>query len=284
MPPRRPARRAARKPTVARAKQIVAKTTKAKAKKNMDTFFLKARTQVTAIPTQGVVVANYLSLFFDLMNATAVQGVTQNAEFNLYRQLYDKVRINSIKITVQPKANMFTQDAAQNDAQLTLSGDGLVHTAVDRDGAAPGSIARLQRYGSYKKYSVMKPFTRSYSVKYPTGVWLDTDNIYSDSTLLQRLGVFGGITLYAENLVEDKLEIWNEPWANIHIEYNCVFQGKTSASLSVGEDGTVTVSPQETVPLVAYSPLVNIRGSIADTRVSQDASGNFVDTRITDST
>lgn len=282
--PRRLRSRAPRKPTMARAKRMVGKVRKAKAKKNMDTFFLRAQTQVLAFPVQGVAVSNYLALFFDLTNPTASQGVTQNAEFNLYRQLYDKVRINSIKIKVTPKANVFSQAEAQNDSAYTLSGDGLVHTAIDRDGPAPYSIARISRYGSYKKYSVMKPFTRSYSVKYPTGVWLDTANIYSDTTLMTRLGLTGGITLYAENLVEDRLELFNEPWAQIQIEYNCVFQGKTTASLSVAEDGTVIVSPQDERPLIDPSPLRNIRGSIRDTRVRQDASGNFVDDVITDST
>jgi len=272
------------KPTVRRAKKALARGRKMKAKKNMDTFFLKARTQVLAVPTQGVSTSNYLALFFDLMNPTASQGVTQNAEFNLYRQLYDKVRINSIKITVVPKANMLSQADAQNDTLFTLSGDGQLHTAVDRDGPAPYSIARISRYPSYRKYSIMKPFSRSYSIKYPMGVWLDTGNIYSDTTLLTRLGALGGITLYAENLLEDRAELFNEPWAQITCEYNCVFQGKTSASLAFADDGTITVSPQNDAPLVPSSSLLNVRGSIRDTRVRQDASGNFIDDVITDST
>jgi len=39
----------------------------------------------------------------------------------------------------------------------------------------------------------------------------------------------------------------NEPYAKVEIFYNCVFQGKTSAGLSVDEFGRVTLTPQETI-------------------------------------
>lgn len=277
MPWSKKPRRAARKPTVAKAKKVVAKAKRKMVKKNMDTFYLRPKFNFVSIPSQGVQTANYINLFFPLLDPVGTVGVTQNAEFNLYRTMYDRVRINSLKVTVTPKANVFSQDAAQNDGALTLTGDGMIHHVVDRDGAGPTNIAQLQRYGSYRKTSIMKKFTRSYSVTYPSGVWLDCQSIYSDTTLLSRLGLTGGITMYAENLVEDKLEIWNEPWADCVVEFGCVFQGKTIGNISLADDGSIVLKHAEATVNVALSQIGNISGSFQDTVLTQDASGTMID-------
>lgn len=277
MPRSRKPRRAARKPTVAKAKKVVAKAKRRMVKKNMDTFYLRPKFNFVSIPTQGVATSNYIYAFFPLLSPTLAVGVTQNAEFNLYRSMYDRVRINSVKVTVTPKANVFSQDAAQNDGALTLTGDGMIHHVVDRDGTGPTNVSQLQRYGSYRKTSCMKKFSRSYSITYPTGVWLDCQNIYDDTTLLTRLGATGGITFYGENLVEDRAEIWNEPWADVVIEYGCVFQGKTVGQISLNNDGSISVKHAEATPLLTPSPIGNISGSFIETVLRQDASGNFID-------
>jgi len=254
-----------RKPSMGKAKAMVAKSRKQKAKKNMDTFFLKARTEFLAIPQQGVTVSNYLSLFFGLLDPTGYQGVTQNAEFNLYKNLYDKVRINTIKMIVTPKANVLDQGTAQNDNGLTLTGDGLIHTAVDRDGSGPGNVARLTRYPSYHKYSVLKPFTRSYSIKYPMGVWLDCQTPAGFS-MTRELGLKGGITLYAENILEDSAELFNEPWAEITVEHSIVFQGKVSTGLEgVYVDGVLTgvkVNTQDQFVSLDFTPPTETHGQL----------------------
>lgn len=263
-----------RRPTMKKAKAMVRKQHKAKAKKNMDTFFFKAKTTGMITPSQGATVSNYVWFSPQLCDATSTWGITQNAEFNLYKALYDKVRINSIRIHITPRANVLDQSTAQNDNNYAVLGDGVIHTCVDRDGQAPANVARISRYPSYRKYSVMKKFSRSYSVRYPTGVWLDCQNIYEDTTLMNRLGLFGGITLYGENFIEDKLEIFNEPWAECVIEYNCVFQGKTSASLAY-DNGTVIVKPDAQVLTVPTTTFETVRGSIAGDK-RYDATGALV--------
>jgi len=254
-----------------KAKKMITKLHKTKAKKNMDTFFLKCKTTALLTPTQGVATSNYYYGWYPLLQATGT-GIGTNSEFNLYRLQYDKVRVNSVKITITPKANVFDQGNAQNDTSYTLTGDGAIHTAIDRDGPAPSSTAAISRYPSYRKYSVMKKFSRSFSVKYPTGVWLDCQNVFGNQSLIDQLGLAGSITVYGENFVEDKLELYNEPWAEVLIEYNCVFQGKTSASLSFtldasGNPVSAIQTRWEQTPNVAPSPLLGIRGTISDTRL-----------------
>lgn len=274
---KKPARRSTKKPSVARAKKVVAQSKRRMVKKNMDTFFLRPKFNFVSLPVQGTTVSNYIYGYLPLLSPTLAVGCTQNAEFNLYRAMYDRVRINSVKITITPKANTFDQANAQNDGSLTLTGDGMIHHVIDRDGTGPTNIAQLQRYGSYRKTSCMKKFTRSYSITYPDGVWLDCQNIYEDDTLIKRLGGYGGITYYGENFVEDRLEIWNEPWADVVVEYGVVFQGKTVGNISLADDGSIIVSHAEATTLLTPSPIGNISGAFVDTVLTQDASGNFID-------
>jgi len=266
------------KPSMAKAKRMVTKQRKAKAKKNMDTYFLKCRNEFTAVPGQGTLVSNYLYLAYNL-DPTAGGGNSSflgNAEFKLWALQYDKFRINSVKITVTPKANVLAQNDAQGDGTFNVTGDGLVHTCIDRDGAAPSSKALISRYPSYRKYSVMKPFSRSYAVKYPTGIWCDCDNPAGFS-MAKELGLQGGITVYAEGLLEDNFEINNEPWATVVVEYNIVFQGKTSNSLSGVYDGEsnligVTINKIDAGLILPQTPVTNITGTLANdsrTRVTE---------------
>lgn len=252
-----------KKPSLRKAKQVVGKAHKRAAKKNMDTFYLKAKVNATLIPTQGLKVANYFYRHFPLFDSTDPLNVTQIPEFNLYRIQYDKVRVNRVTIKVTPKANVLDQVAAQNDGAVNVSGSGMVYHAIDRDGPAPSNIAAIERYPSMRKTSVLKPFTRSYSITYDKMVWLDCQGIYAttQNDTMQRWGMFGGVTVYAENFLEETTEIFNEPWADVEVSYDCVFQGKTSASLTVGEDGSVTLTPQELfTPLVQSSLGVGTHG------------------------
>lgn len=252
-----------------RAKRAVANRKKRMAKKNMDTFFLKARITASILPSQGVVVANYVSSFWKLLDATSTVGVTRNSEFGMYSKIYDRVRINRLRVRVVPKANVLDMGGAQNDTQYNLTGDGRMHTAIFRepDGFST-TVSRFQRQPSYKGYSVLKPFTRTYGIKYPTGVWLDAQDIYSDTTLLQRLGAFGGVGIYGENLLEDNLEIYNEPWAAVELTYDCVFQGKTVTALAMDASGNITLSNPVHLAPAAPSKLVAISGTFADTRAT----------------
>lgn len=269
-------RAAAKKaPSMAKAKRMVTNQRKLKAKKNMDTYFLKCKTLSSLTPTQGVSVSNYVYNIFSMDPTGPYAGYISNAEFNLWRLQYDKFRVNSVKITVTPKANVLDlATGANNDASFNLTGDGMVHTCVDRDGAAPSSTAIISRYPSYRKYSVLKPFSRTYSIKYPTGIWVDCDKPGA-FTLAKELGLTGGITIYAENVLEDNYEAFNEPWAQVVVEYNIVFQGKTSNSLSGVYDGSgnlvgVTINAVQEGGGLAVTPLTNIRGTFADTRTTDE--------------
>lgn len=266
--------RAKRKMPYKKAKKVVQHANKVKKSKNLDTFSLTCKTNATIIPIQGVTVSNYFYTTIPLLNSAIAVGVTQNAEFNLFKNLYDQVRVNSVLVKVTPKANTLSQAEAQYDGNMNLTGDGMVHTVIDRDDAPPANITQLSRYPSYKKFNQKKSFVRKYSVKWPTGVWLDCQNIYENMSLLKQVGALGGIYLYSEDIPEDANELINEPFASIEIWYNVVFRGKTMGSLSFSGN-SVTVTPSTDLPSVAPTPLYNIRGSIEDTKIV-DLSNNQV--------
>lgn len=285
------------KPSMAKAKKMITKLHKSKAKKNMDTFFLKCKNGVTISPAQGVITSNFIYRGFSLdvtgsgdyaQNGTAL--FLNNSEFQLYRLQFDKFRVNSVTVRVTPKANVLDQGAAQNDSSYNVTGDGLIHTCLDRDGLAPSSRAIISRYPSYRKYSVLKPFTRSYSIKYPTGIWVDCQSPAS-FTMAKELGLTGGITMYAENVLEDRLEILNEPWATVIVEYNIVFQGKTSNSLSgvYNESGAltgVTINAVDMTAQLPFSPGTMVTGTLDTDIVTTytDLSGNkpYLDVKVND--
>lgn len=247
-----------KKPSMAKAKRMVTKEHKAKAKKNMDTYFLKTKNALTISPTQGLLTSNYIYSGYNMDPTSASNAFyLGNAEFRLWALQYDKFRVNSVKITVTPKANILDQAVAQQDSLYNVTGDGLIHSCIDRDGLAPSSKALISRYPSYRKYSVLKPWSRTYSVKYPTGIWIDCDSP-SSFTMSKELGLTGGLTFYAENVLEDNAEAINEPWATVIIEYNIVFQGKSSNSLSgVYHDGDLVG-----ITINRISPETNLAPSV----------------------
>lgn len=263
------------KPTMAKAKRMVASSKKKAVKKNLDTFFLHAKIEGIVIPQQGATVSNYVQGWYPLLDSTSGVPVTMNSEYKLYATMYDRVRVNSIKVTWKPKANVLDQANAQNDTTLTLVGGGVYHSVVDRDDQPPANVGRLSRYPSYQRKSVLKPISRTYSIKYPKDIWLDAQNPFADLTLLNRLGLQGGIYIYGENLIEDTGEIFNEPFAEVLVEYNVVFQGKTSAALSFDPStGAVTLTPTAPTSIISDSPHVITGGTFADKRY--DMSGNLV--------
>jgi len=271
-----------RKPSMKTAQKMVTKQHKSKAKRNMDTFFLKVKTEAVLTPTQGISVANYIYNTFTLSPVNVgTLSYFNNKEFNLYRIQYDKFRVNSISVNVVPKANVLDQVNAQNAVAYNVNGDGSWHTCVDRDGNGPNNIASLSRYPSYRKFDAKKPWTRTYAIKYPTGVWIDCQSAPSFE-LDRALGLQGGITVYAENFLEDQLEALNEPVASIIVSYNIVFQGKTSASLMAVYDASnnvvgMTITQQDQYTPANFTVPQNIRGSLNDTLListDPDSSGN----------
>lgn len=272
--------RKSKKVTLRVAKKVVRRVHKKKAKKNMDTFFFKSKVTAMVTPNQGMAVSNYIynSFTLDPTNAAAA-AYLNNAEFNLYRGLYDKFRVNSVRVTFIPKANVLDQATSQNDGALNLTGDGVIHHCVDRDSVAPSNIARISRYPSYRKTSQLKKFSRVYSVKYPMGIWIDCD-MPANFSMSKELGLTGGITIYAENILEDNYEVFNEGWATVLVEHNIVFQGKTSGSLNGVYDADsnltgVSVNYTTNVPNLVPSSLKNIRGTLGDdTRTANEITEN----------
>lgn len=267
-----------KKPSVSKAKKVVTKVHKRRAAKNMDTFFLKAKTVMNVVPAQGVTVANYSYGLAQLLGG----NLLTNSEFNFYALQYDRFRVNSVTIKWTPKANVLDQASGQDDTKYNVTGDGMIHTCIDRDAQAPSSIAAISRYPSYRKFSIMKKWSRTYKAVYPLGTWLDCQNPTQNTQVINTLGLAGNVTWYAENFLEDNYELWNEPVAEISLEWNVVYQGKTSGSLSftTDEGGNVTgvkitpVSPTSNLPL---TPLLNVRGSIKDTRTMDEVTEQTID-------
>lgn len=279
----------ARKPSLKRAQKAVTKQRKIKAKKNMDTFFFKSKVTAAILPSQGSAVANYIYNQFTLDPTGGAAAYIQNAEFQLYRGMYDKFRVNSVKVTFTPKANVLDQVNNNNDSSFNTTGDGMIHHVVDRDSVGPSNIARLTRYPSYRKTSVLKKFSRSYSVKYPMGVWIDCDSPGTFS-MMKELGLLGGVTIYAENILEDNGEVYNEPWASVLVEHNIVFQGKTQGKLTGVYDSQdpsqligVSLGFTSNDPNLAPSILRNIRGTLdSDSRLTATTTG-VTEASVTDS-
>lgn len=259
------------------AHKIVTKDNKRKAKKNMDTHFVKVKVSAAFVPVQGIQTSNYIYSTLPLLdfdNQTGY-GIKNCPEFLLWASMYDKFRINSVKWTVTPKANVFDAANANNDTNYNLTGDGMVHEVIDRDGGAPSNIAVLSKYPSYRKHSLQSKWSREYKVTYPTGIWLDCQNPYDTDmrATFKQLGLNGGLTLYGENLIEDNLEVFNEPWANVLIEYNIVFQGKTLGNIrsiynpETGAFMGVSVEAPDTTPNAPKSTVLPLYGVQKDQRL-----------------
>jgi len=258
----------------------------------MDTFFFKSKVTAAIVPTQSfspVGPSNYIYNSFSLDPSGGSAAYNNNAEFQLYRSMYDKFRVNSVRVTFTPKANVLDQANNNNDTAYNTTGDGMVHHVLDRDSVAPSNIARLTRYPSYRKTSVLKKFSRTYSVKYPMGVWIDCDSP-SQFSMIRELGLQGGITIYAESILEDSGEVYNEPWASVLVEHNIVFQGKTQGKLAGVYDQQdppqligVTSVFTSTDPNLAESTLRNIRGTLDVDKRLTDTAVAITEVAITDS-
>lgn len=268
-------RRATSKPTMRKAKKMVAKYKAKKARKGMDTLFQRCRTEATLVPVQGLTVSNYIYNYWSLIG-TGANTLYDNAQFQQNALIYDKYRVNRVKITFTPKANVLDAYLAQDDNVATLAGSGVIHTCLDRDGAGPSSVAQMVQRASYRKYSLLKKFSRSYSIKYPVNTWFDcTGDRFgpnNQNQIVQTLGCNGGVTIYAENLIEDDSEIFNEPWAECVVEWDVVFQGRVPPKTTFLLDGSgnvagYSITPNDPAEQKPQSLSASIRGTLRDTRL-----------------
>lgn len=243
-----------------------------KAVQARDQLSVVCKAEFIAVPIQGLTVSNYWYWTQPIWNNANLLDITRNQTF-LYNCLqYDRWRILSVTATVVPKANVMDAGQAQNDGSYVLNGDGMVHTVIDRDGNGPQNIGQLQRYASYKGFSVLKKFSRTYEVKYPKDTWFDCQrlNLGDSDTLRNSLGLQGTITFYAENFLEDNYEVLNEPWAVVKLSYRVVFQGRTgnNMSITVDNDGNpleATIRPLTFDADKTVCPPKGIKGTINDT-------------------
>jgi len=286
-----------KKPSVAAAKKVVTKLNKKKAKLNMDTFFLRAKTTAVVVPTTPPAgnpnIQNYVAIYATLDPANLASSVSYlgNAEFNYNRLQYDQFRVNRVRVTCVPKAQFLSLVDTQGSANgvLNLAGDGMVHTCIDRDSQCQSSIGIISRYPSYKKFSILKKWSRSYNIKYPNGIWINTQTPSSFSAR-DDLGLRGGVTAYCENVLETQGKTVNTPLYDILYEWDIVFRGKVSNNMtaSFDESGNVIsmtlTKADEDAPILPPSSLSNIRGTVADTLYTIDASGNSFDDAIDDLT
>jgi len=240
---------------------------------NKDTITTLCRSEFLAVPTQGLTVPNYYYWTQPIWNSSNLMDITQNKMFLFYCIQYDRWRINSVTLRCRPKANVLDSVVSQNDQSYNLVGDGLVHTVIDRDGNAPQNIPAMSRYSSYKSFSVLKPWSRTYSVKYPGESWLDCSKLTTNDNafdLRSYLGLAGTITIYAENFIEENYEVFNEPWATFSLTYNVSFQGRTGAAIAVDvdQDGVPTQVVLKPHPVNADKPVCppsNVKGTLAST-------------------
>lgn len=254
------------------------RTQKKKAVVARDELRVVCKSEFIAVPQQGVTVSNYYYWTQSIWNSANLLDITKNQTF-LYNCLqYDRWRIHSVTVTVVPKGNVMDAGQAQNDGTYVLNGDGLIHTVLDRDGVGPQNIGQLQRYSSYKAYSVLKKFSRTYAVKYPTDVWLDCQRLTTadGDNLRNNLGLQGHITLYGENFLEDNYEFLNEPWAVVKLAYNVSFQGRTGNNMTVTVDNDGNPILAEIRPLTFDSdkqvcPPKGIKGTINDSLIVDEA-------------
>lgn len=266
------------KKTLNKAKKVLGNKKMAKSKKGMDTFFQRCRSEGVLIPQQGVTVANYVFSSWGLLGEGA-DKLTNNAQFQQNALIYDKFRVNRLRIQIKPKANVMDAAGAQNDTAYNLKGSGVLHSVIDRDGTGPSSISQMVQRSSYRKTSVLKNMTRSYAVKYPTNVWLDCQSPEALVETARQLGLYGGVTIYAEDFIEDNYEVFNEPWAEYTIEWDVVFQGRAApkTAFTLNEAGEVigyTITRNEVAEQKPMTRAYSVRGTIRDTRLEDTVLSN----------
>lgn len=267
------------KPSYRKAKQVVAKQQKKVRSRNTDTLSVLCKSEYLVTPSQGLNVANYITMFFPILPTSGndFPSVYDNRDFVMYRAMYDRFRVNSMLTQFTPRPNVLDQANAQNDEGATHQGDNLLHSVIDRDGRGPTNIGSMTAYSSYQKHSILKKQSRKYTVKYPQSMWLDTATPDTSSQATKILGLSGGISYYGENFVEDAGEIWNEPIGTFTVWWRVVFQGKTATKVSYNQEtGEVCITPAERFPLKDLSPIYGIHGTINDKRLRFNLSGEPV--------
>jgi len=205
----------------------------------------------TMKPTQTVLAGtNYLKYFFALWNPNSSSGVASIPEFRMWAGMYDRFRVTGVKIRVTPRIDSINQMAVTASASNTANdGAGVYYVVKDRDSSAPSSIPQIRRYKNTRVYKETKPCTASYNIKFPKGFWLDTNADYAPGsgtqgqTMMNQIGGAGGITVYAENILEKAGQIVNYTWADVEVTWTCAFQCYNPRTITV-VDKVVSLAPR----------------------------------------
>lgn len=248
------------------------------AKSNQDTWSYKLVDEFRATPinTGNALPArqNYLQFSQPLAYADAsINSVYQFPEFQLLKNQYDRVRINSVTIQWIPRANLASiVDQFNVSSAYPQTGDMAFHTCIDRDGRTPSTIPQIQRYSSYKKFSILRGWTRTYKMTYPKSYWVNCQGPNSDASTLQSLGGLGYLGAYAEDLPYGLVQSpgGNIPLGTFKVTYNVVFQGKVMTGITINDDGSVTVLGHEQALVLPPTPLSRMDISAVGTEVPND--------------
>jgi len=274
-----PPRYKSRKP-----KRRVAKKTRRSNKKanNLETYNRTIKLTSAVTPAQGATVSNYVNIFLSPNPGTPGNitcPLSKSPEFNLYAQMYDQFRIHSVTMRLKPRYTMTELTAFQSSVDQLAGGlsvgKAVYYSVEDRDGLAPATINTLKKYSSVRTHRIDKPMTRKYGVKYEGAAsWFDCQAPDQLTDVQKALGIFGGITVYAESLPEVFMTIVNKVWADIEVSYNVTFRGKALVAIALGQDGSVTLSQtpletQEAVQVFESSDTTHRIGSV-------DPAGNTI--------
>lgn len=276
------AKRAYRKRAGGKKKKVARK---ARARmNNMDDHHFAIKVAGSLTPLNGTVtVSNYIYTYWSpgvglTTPASQSNPLSQSAEFQLYRNMYDQWRVTSFNIRIIPRANVVdaTNLIVQNDSSAITQGKGVFYTVEDRDGIAPGYIGSLNKYASVKVTKLTSKLSRSYSVSNTKSTWYDCQDPAGLEQLQRASGMRGGITLYAESLPEVFGTIYNSVWADVEVTYNVTFRGKCLVNIVYDPDtGVSTVAPVDTaqmeVPFAAKTQEGNAHSGAVD------LSGNMIE-------
>lgn len=232
--------------TDGKSKAKKGKSKGSKAKKGEDTYKHSIKFAGKLIPTQGLSVSNYLKYFISPFSDASSFNLKDLPEFRMWCNLYDRYRITGVTMKVIPRVTNITEtvlDGGNNDSA------GVYYTVLDRDSVAPSSVTQLKRYKSCKVHKMTKGCKVSYNVKYPTEMWMDTQNdiIPGDGSSPfyqtgKQIGLAGGITIYGENFTEASGQVNNYIWADVEIHFHCVFQTYNPRQITLdAETGAVSI-------------------------------------------
>lgn len=226
---------------------------------NTDVFHTQVCSTMTLSLTQGFTTANYIYGVASSLNQTSgVVNLLQNNEFSLWRNIYDKFRVHSLRLKLVPRytqSEMFAGIGATENADVTM-GHARLYTAIDRDSGIPSDEASILRYSSHKQHKVTDTVNRYLSYKYPKGVWLDAQTTSTNTAILDTLSLKGCIGWYGSAFPEVSGTLLNEEWYTLELTWKLSFMGK-AVNVIVKDDGSVELKQTVAGDVLPFSPITD---------------------------